>query len=102
MEGRKNAIKKLYDWECVANHLPEWIEELDMELLAVMSNEDYTRIDGMIERYNELIDTETENSEDGSGIFGIEAEKEELIRDMVKIYEKYFEQAVTLSKSFEE
>lgn len=91
-------MKKKYDWECAHNHLPEWSDKYDIELLSCMSDNDSDLVDGLLNQYNELIDKEEKEGADGHAIFGVENEKEEIINEVVKIYSKYRDQAVELSK----
>lgn len=84
------------NWECAANHLPAWSEELSVELSAVISKEDYNRVIGLLDRYNELTDVEEKQSNDGHFIYGIENEKQEIIDAIIKIQEKYKQAAIEL------
>lgn len=88
--------KNKMDWECMANHLPEWIDELDGAISACMSKKDMDRSLAILSRYNELTDKEEDNNEDGYSVFGIEDEKQDLVNEFIAIHEKYKKEAESL------
>lgn len=90
-------------WECVYNHLPDWVIEYENEIDAFLidkeeNNPDYNIIIGLMDTYNNLTDFEKDNT-DAHSLYGIEDEKQELIDEMVKIFSKYEERAKELRKS---
>jgi hypothetical protein len=89
-------LNKPLPWECAFNHEPDWIEPLETALSAVMSREDKDRVGRLLDRYNELTDFEDANSNDASALYGVEAEKEEIITEIVGIYSKWRKEAEEL------
>ncbi len=83
-------------WECVYNHLPKWMIELEEALSACMSDEDMDKASVLLDRYNTLTIKEKNKNEDAFSLYGVEAEKEEIINQIIKIEEKYRAEAEEL------
>ena len=45
-------------WECVANHLPDWIEDNDARLHCEMTPQELDRMEVLLDMYNSLSDKE--------------------------------------------
>lgn len=72
--------------DCIADHLPAWVDKISG---LIISRNDYKQLMGLMERYNECQDYIETFSSDGNMIFGYQTEQEELIKEMLVIYEKY-------------
>lgn len=93
------SLKKPHKWECFDNHLPEWVCELDAALyLSINNPNDEDRLDGIVDRYNELIDLEQDKNTDPSELYGIENEKQCLAEEAIAIFEKYKDSAYKLQQ----
>lgn len=82
-----SITKNRMNWECLANHLPDWIEDNDYELHSYFTESEKDRIRFIAERYEYL--TKLEQSTNAFDIFGIEDEKNDLVLECIKLYEKY-------------
>lgn len=84
------SILSPYDWECMDNHLPDWIDKYDVQLTYLMSQEDSDRAIQIMDEYNQLT-TREENTEeeDGFTLYGVEAQKDELVKEFIAICDKY-------------
>lgn len=89
-------------WECAYNHLPQWVEDLDASLSACMSKKDIDRELWLLERYNQLTEKEESNNEDGHSLYGVEDEKQDILNEIIKINEKYKDEAIELEKMLKE
>jgi len=76
-------------WECVANHLPDWIEDNDVQLHSEMTPQELDRMEVLLDMYNSLSDKEESKDEDAFSIYGIEDEKQGIVDEIISIYEKY-------------
>lgn len=86
------------EYECMSNHLPDWIEPIDYYLHACMSPADVDRVGAILDKYNELSNREEDvENEDGFTLFGVEHEKAELVDEFISIHSKYREEAEKLS-----
>jgi hypothetical protein len=90
-----SMTKNKVEWECISNHLPDWIEENDDALFACMTKEERERILIIINRYNELSEREESNDEDGYSLYGVEDEKADLVKEFVSVNEKYKDAATS-------
>lgn len=92
-----NVKKDKMPWECVANHLPDWIDKLDVSLSACFSDKEHEAILASLDRYNQLTDKEEQDGGNGHEIFGIEDEKESIIQEIISICEKHKEEAIKIN-----
>lgn len=105
MSNNKLADKfpKPYEWECVYNHMPKWVEKLDTFLHNIMPVEERKRVDGLLNRFNDLTDEEEKRTvNDPHSVYGIDNEKQELTESLLKIYEKYRKDAEELSRIWDD
>lgn len=89
------------EWECAANHLPDWMDGLSIEISALISQPDYDLSNAILERYNELCEREESPKEDGHSLYGVVNEKEDLINELIAIYEKYRAEAIKLKEKLD-
>lgn len=96
------SLKKPHKWECFANHVPDWVEQYAFGLVVCMegSNDD-KRIDGIVERYNDIIDIEEDRNTDPSELFGLDREKQSLVEEALNIFAKYKDSAIERQKPFD-
>lgn len=90
--------KTKIEYDSLDNHLPKWTEELDIELIAVMSKEDRERYSGLINRYYELSDKKEDDKDDTYSLYGIDWEQEQIAADVLKLLTKYKEEALRYQK----
>lgn len=91
-----SIYKNKVNWECMANHCPEWLEKNAIALTACMSKDDINRCDDILDRYNELTKKEESGEEDGFSLYGIEDEKWDLTNEFIALHIKYKAQAMQL------
>lgn len=91
-----SITKNKMNWECMANHCPDWLENLDNAITACMSKGDLERCNVILERYNILSEKEESNNEDGYSLYGVEDEKQDLVNEFIAIHEKYKSEAESL------
>lgn len=72
--------------DCIGDHMPPWVEDIKTGNISI---EDFTCLKGLWKRYYECQDYIETFSSDGNMIFGYQTEQEDLIKEMIKIYEKY-------------
>lgn len=95
-----------YDWECMYNHTPQWMRDLENELDACMRTYDdkqtegqstYSKLINILDEYNELTEKEEDfKNEDAFSIYGIEDRKAELVQEFIKIHEPFRKEAEEL------
>lgn len=85
--------RKKENADYMAKQVPKWVFHEAIE--ACMSEKDRDISIGILNRYNDLTDRDNEEG-DGFDKFGIEDEKQDLIREYIAIHAKYREEASQL------
>jgi len=82
-----NKMAENVSWECIANHLPKWSDDLRIETLMEAKKDN--RVSDLVDRYNDLSEREKKAGTDAHSIYGVETEKTEIIDEVMKILERY-------------
>ena len=99
--------KKELPWECMYNHFPKWVIDLENALDAIMSNSknpdpqvkvDNARMMVLLDRFNKLTDYENKYSNEPHKLYGVDNEKEEITTEVIAIYTRYRKEAEQLMK----
>lgn len=96
----KSKNNNAYDWECMYNHTPQWMKDLENELDSIMTDDEqdkhYSASIRILDEYNDLTDKEENPNEDAFSIYGIEERKAELVQEFIKLHEPFRKQAEEL------